>query len=66
VFAEAGIGGMSQRGSGYERKALDRYETPAWVTAALLPHLPGVSRAWEPAAGSGQMVEAVSSLQREV
>ena len=33
---------MSQRASGYERKTLDLYDTPAWVTAALLPHLPGV------------------------
>jgi hypothetical protein len=52
---------MSQRGSGYERKALDLYETPAWVTAALLPHLPGVRSVWEPAAGSGKMVEALRS-----
>ena len=50
---------MSQRGSGYERKALDLYDTPAWVTAALLPHLPGVRAVWEPAAGSGKMVEAL-------
>ena len=51
---------MSQRGSGYERKALDLYDTPAWVTAALLPHLPGVRAVWEPAAGSGKMVEGKS------
>ena len=31
---------MSQRESGYERKALDQYETPSWVTLALVPHLP--------------------------
>ena len=31
---------MSQRDSGYERKERDLYETPAWVTEALLPHLP--------------------------
>jgi hypothetical protein len=28
---------MSQRESGYERKALDQYETPLWVTLALVP-----------------------------
>jgi hypothetical protein len=31
---------MSQRESGYARKERDSYETPAWVTAALVPHLP--------------------------
>ena len=30
---------MSQRASGYERKPNDCYETPAWVTHALVPHL---------------------------
>lgn len=51
---------MSQRESGYERKERDLYETPAWVTAALIPHLPRVPRlVWEPAAGSGKMVRAL-------
>ena len=31
---------MSQRESGYQRKPLDQYETPPWVTLALIPHLP--------------------------
>ena len=31
---------MSQRESGYERIDRDLYETPEWVTEALLPHLP--------------------------
>jgi|SRR5215211_492089 len=53
---------MSQRESGYERLALDQYETPTWVTAALVPHLPaGISLVWEPASGSGKMVEALKS-----
>jgi methylase of polypeptide subunit release factors len=48
---------MSQRVSGYERKAFDRYDTPAWCTQALLPHLPVLGGTiWEPACGSGQMV----------
>src|SRR6516225_4456907 len=46
---------MSQRESGYERKERDLYETPAWVTEALLPHLPECRTIWEPAAGSGKM-----------
>jgi hypothetical protein len=51
---------MSQRVSGYERKALDNYATPAWCTQALVPHLPGIGGTiWEPAAGSGQMVAAL-------
>jgi hypothetical protein len=50
---------MSQRESGYERKELDVYETPAWVTDCLidLGHIPEFI--WEPAAGSGQMVRAL-------
>lgn len=51
---------MSQRESGYARKERDLYETPAWVTKALLPHLPSGSLAiWEPAAGSGKMSDAL-------
>lgn len=47
---------MSQRDSGYERKERDLYETPEWVTRALLPHLSvGVRAIWEPACGSGKM-----------
>jgi SAM-dependent methyltransferase len=47
---------MSQRDSGYERKERDLYETPAWVTEVLLPHLPKLSSVLEPACGSGKMV----------
>jgi hypothetical protein len=51
---------MSQRESGYERKERDLYETPAWVTDAVIPHLPaGEWGIWEPAAGSGKMVKAL-------
>jgi hypothetical protein len=47
---------MSQRDSGYERKERDCYETPEWVTLALVPHLPqGIQDVWEPACGSGKM-----------
>ena len=51
---------MSQRVSGYERRAHDDYPTPRWVTKALVPHLPPEDyRVWEPAAGSGEMVTAL-------
>ncbi len=51
---------MSQRDSGYERKERDLYETPEWVTVALIPHLSaGIDAVWEPACGSGKMVRAL-------
>jgi hypothetical protein len=52
---------MSQRNSEYTRADLDRYITPAWCTLAVIRHL-GVSgnvRIWEPAAGTGAMVDAL-------
>jgi hypothetical protein len=52
---------MSQRDSGYERKERDLYETPEWVTLALVPHLPRRAIITEPAAGSGKMVRALAS-----
>src|SRR5688572_11646818 len=58
---------MSQRDSGYERKERDLYETPAWVTEALLPHLPKFDGSvWEPAAASGKMVRPLESAGYEV
>jgi hypothetical protein len=58
---------MSQRISGYERKERDLYETPAWVTAALIPHLNDRLTAkrtvYEPAAGSGKMVAALAAAE---
>jgi hypothetical protein len=51
---------MSQRNSGYERKERDSYETPEWVTDALIPHLPIRNCVvWECAAGEGKMVAAL-------
>lgn len=51
---------MSQRDSGYARRERDLYETPEWVTEALLPHLdPRSAVIWEPAAGSGKMVRVL-------
>lgn len=52
---------MSQRDSGYERRERDLYETPAWVTQALIPHLPrSLETVWEPACGSGKMVDVLA------
>jgi hypothetical protein len=51
---------MSQRPSGYEREAFDKYQTPRWATNCLVPHIPGcVERIWEPACGDGHMVRAL-------
>lgn len=47
---------MSQRDSGYARRERDLYETPEWVTKALIPHLPRRPETiWEPACGNGKM-----------
>jgi methylase of polypeptide subunit release factors len=48
---------LSQRWSEYERFPADAYQTPDWVTEALLPHLPiyAPAKVLEPAAGEGQM-----------
>lgn len=53
---------MSQRESGYARKERDLYETPEWVTEALVPHLANkVFDVWEPAAGSGKMSRCLAA-----
>lgn len=51
---------MSQRESGYARKERDLYETPEWVTEALLPHLRPLRIIWEPACGSGKMYRVLA------
>ena len=52
---------MSQRHSEYPRKGRDSYQTPAWVTDVLTPHLRNFHAVdiCEPAAGDGQMVDAL-------
>lgn len=58
---------MSQRDSGYARKERDLYETPEWVTLALAKHLPTTDCVvWEPAAGSGKMVNALLKIGFDV
>lgn len=50
---------MSQRWSEYARVDFDRYETPEWVTMALVPHLSSGLKILEPACGTGKMVAAL-------
>lgn len=52
---------MSQRDSGHKRIPHDLYETPPWVTDAIVPHLPKRRHVtiYEPAAASGKMVRAL-------
>lgn len=58
---------MSQRNSEYARKERDLYQTPSWVTKALVPFIPRrVSRIWECACGDGQMVRALKESDYEV
>lgn len=56
---------MSQRDSGYERRERDCYETPEWVTEALLPHVKDRidGPIWEPACASGKMVRILETLR---
>lgn len=53
---------MSQRDSGYARKERDAYETPEWVTLALVEHIE-YGHLWEPAAGGGKMVRALETSE---
>jgi len=51
---------MVQPASGYVRQSNDSYETPSWVTDAIVPHIRSLAKyVWEPAAGSGQMADAL-------
>lgn len=50
---------MSQRWSEYGRVNFDQYETPEWVTSALVPHLYPKLKILEPACGTGKMVAAL-------
>lgn len=48
--------------STYVRIEHDQYETPAWVTEALLPYLGrGCLRIWEPCSGTGRMVRVLAA-----
>jgi hypothetical protein len=51
---------MSQRASGYARRANEDYPTPAWVVGAIAVYLlkRGL-RIWEPTAGNGALAKAL-------
>jgi hypothetical protein len=55
---------MSHKPSGYDRPKADLYETPAWVTLALLRHFPvrELDYVWEPAAGNHKMVDVLRAF----
>jgi len=57
---------MAQRVSGYSRIDHDLYETPEWVTEALLPHLPSKMNVWEPAAASGKIAAVLATAGHSV
>jgi len=60
---------MSQRASGYARVEGDRYETPDWVTLALLPHLRHLKKrdvVYEPAAGGGKIATVLRTAGFQV
>src|SRR6516162_182768 len=58
---------MSQRDSGYTRIERDAYQTPEWVTLALVPHIPKrVNAILEPAAGEGKMARALENAGYKV
>jgi hypothetical protein len=52
---------MAQRASGYARKADEQYETPPWVTCALLARLAPFRLAWDPCEASGNIVNAIQA-----
>lgn len=58
---------MSQRNSGYERQEKDLYETPSWVTKALIPYIPKRCHyhMLEPACGSGKMMNVLKDIVPE-
>lgn len=52
---------MVQRISEYDRRPRDLYETPEWVTQAILPHIPSGACIWEPACASGKMAKVLKA-----
>jgi 23S rRNA G2445 N2-methylase RlmL len=58
---------MGKHETGYERVDKDQYPTPAWVTEALVEHVEVAGKKiWEPAAGHGDMVEALRAARAKV
>ncbi|MCW1844165.1 hypothetical protein [Prosthecomicrobium hirschii] len=54
---------MSQAPSGFERQALDLYQTPEWVAEAINEIVPVSGRiVWEPSVGPGRLAVALRAL----
>ena len=53
---------MSQRNSEYERKDRELYETPEWVTEAVLPHLRPLRKALEPCVATGKIARVLRQV----
>ena len=47
--------------SGFAREANDFYPTPAWVTEALLNHVPLRGPVWEPCCGDGALARVIEA-----
>lgn len=54
---------MVQRGATYERRPRDLYETPDWVTDAIIPYVPSWASIWEPACASGKMARKLEAIK---
>jgi hypothetical protein len=53
---------MGKHETGFERVDRDLYPTPVWAVEALAEHVDLVGKVvWEPAAGTGRMVEALKA-----
>jgi hypothetical protein len=59
---------MSRVDSAYERRPADAYQTPDWVLACVLQHIPWARKVWEPACGDGNLVRVLadSGLFKEI
>jgi hypothetical protein len=60
---EAEGGGMTEAASGYERRDLEKYFTPAWVTDALIEVVELPTPIYDPAAGAGDIINAIHAWE---
>lgn len=56
---------MAQRASGFDRIASDEYMTPKWVVMVLLGKLNLHGMFWDPACGTGNIVQAITEIVRK-
>jgi hypothetical protein len=52
---------MTETASGYERRDLEKYFTPWWVTAAIADAVELPMPLWDPAAGTGDIINAINA-----